>query len=127
VLLAAGCGGRGTISGHVKLNGKPVPLGTISFHCQEGRREVCNALVRDGAYSAAGVPVGPARVTVVSSFTPAAGEGAAAGRPGQATGKTGRGAAGPPTIPRRYGDLEQSGLSLRVTTGAQVFDVDVQP
>jgi hypothetical protein len=131
LLAAGGCSGRGTISGHVTLNGKPVPLGTISFHCQEGRHEVCNALIRDGSYSLTGVPTGPAKVTVASSMTPsAAGEGAAATRREPDKGGRGRRPAAnppPPTIPRRYGDPDQSGLSHRVTSGAQVYDVDVQP
>jgi hypothetical protein len=131
VLLAAGgCAGRGTVSGHVRLDGKPVPLGTISFHGQEGRHEVCNALIRDGTYSIDGVPAGATRVTVASAFTPGQGEGAAGKRPAAlATTKPHGPVAAPPlpTIPRRYGDPDQAGLSLRVHAGAQVYDVDVPP
>jgi hypothetical protein len=133
VLLAAGgCAGRGTVSGHVRLNGKPVPLGTISFHCQEGRHEVCNALIRDGTYSIDGVPAGPTRVTVASAFTPGPGQGEGAAGKRPAAMPTGRAPSPPavpppPTIPSHYGDPDQSGLSLRVHAGAQVYDVDVPP
>jgi hypothetical protein len=126
----AGCGGQGTISGRVTLNDQPLPLGTITFHSQDGRHDVFNAPVRDGAYSIDGVPTGDAWVTVVAP-PPAAGgrerprEGGAdaAALPRSAR----RGQASPGPVPPRYGNPEQSGLSLRVAPGSQQYNVDLKP
>jgi hypothetical protein len=112
--LAGGCSGQGTISGRVTVQGKPLPLGTISFHAEGGRHDVFNALVRDGKYSIDGVRTGLARVTVVAAPPPP--EGAPDAAPRSRSG---------PAVLRRYADPEQSGLSHPVVSGPQEYSVDL--
>jgi hypothetical protein len=115
VALAAGCsGGTGSISGRVTLKGAPLPAGLISFHSQVGNREVCNAIIRDGAYSLDSVPAGKAVVTV---------------RAIQANpkGDTTRASSSMVSVPARYADPGKSGLSLTVQAGSQDFPVELTP
>ena len=63
LLVSVGCGGsadkskfkpfeRGTASGAVTLDGKPVPAGSISFrHKDSGNRAVCQ--IKDGSFASA--------------------------------------------------------------------------
>lgn len=64
--LAGGCGsGKGTLSGEVTLDGKPLPSGTITFY--PAKKSLGNPLVSaitDGKYSVSGVPVGNMKVAV---------------------------------------------------------------
>jgi hypothetical protein len=134
-LLAAGCSeGSGTVAGQVTYDGKPLPLGTISFHSQDDNHDVVNALVRDGAYSVSGVRTGTHKVTVVAINPDKAGGAAPAGGAGGATGGAdGRSPVGrKPTpnfvpLPERYADPERSGLSVQVHAGEQKYDVPLSP
>jgi hypothetical protein len=131
LLLSVGCTGKGSISGRVTLDGKPLPLGTITFHSEEGRHDVFNASIRDGSYAIDGVQAGKARVTIVS-VDPAR-VGAAAASTGQAGGSDVKPRAAPAAtpgfvaVPERYANPEQSGLTWQVLVGAQVYDVDLKP
>src|SRR4051812_32716242 len=70
-LFAAGCSpGKGSVSGRVTLNGAAVPSGIISFHSEEGNREVVNAPIKDGNYAVYGIPAGKATVTVSAISVP---------------------------------------------------------
>jgi hypothetical protein len=63
LLLVVGCGPHtGTVSGSVTFNGATVSDGTVSF-ITAGK--VFSTEIRDGKYEVAGVPPGPAKVTVV--------------------------------------------------------------
>jgi hypothetical protein len=118
VLALAGCGGgKGDVAGHVHFNGKPLPLGMIAFHAQEGKREVFTALVRDGSYSLQGVPAGPAQVTVVSAD---AAKPSADGRKQQADSPA-------DALPRRYAVPTRSGLSVEIRAGTQEYNLELKP
>jgi hypothetical protein len=131
-LLAAGCGGgKGTVNGQVSYQGKPLPLGTISFISDVGRHDVANALIKDGQYTANDVSAGPNKVTVVTIDPDQSGGGAA--------GETASGGKDMPVaagkkhsknyvqIPERYANPEKSGLNLDVHTGEQPYDVKLEP
>lgn len=65
VLLGAvnGCGGgKGTVSGKVTLDGKPLPAGKIGFVPSKGVG--ASGEIKDGQYSVSGVPAGDMKVTV---------------------------------------------------------------
>lgn len=62
VPLAAGCGGKGKVSGTVTLDGQPLPAGTITFVPSTGPGAA--GKIEDGNYSVTGVPVGKVAVTV---------------------------------------------------------------
>jgi hypothetical protein len=67
LLLAAfslGCGSRGTVSGQVHFNGKPLPGGVVKFTSPTGSyNPVTSAIGEDGSYSLT-VPSGEALVSV---------------------------------------------------------------
>jgi hypothetical protein len=132
-LLAAGCSpGKGTVSGQVTYDGKPLKLGTISFHPEGGRHDPANGKIVDGAYSVDDVTVGPNKVTVLAldpdkaGGTPAPGaEGEAGARDAPVTG-TKKHAKEFVPIPSRYADPDKSGLHLDVHTGTQTFPVPLE-
>jgi hypothetical protein len=132
-LMAAGCsGGSGTVTGRVTFNGKPLALGTITFHAEAGDQEVFNALIRDGSYSVDGVRAGPTKVTVVTVDTAQVGA-----PPTEAGGarEKGDGLKAPPkkpsssfvALPKHYSNPGSSGLGLEVHQGTQTFNVELKP
>jgi hypothetical protein len=58
----AGCGGKGTVSGKVTLDGEPLPAGTITFQSKSGK--AASGAITDGQYSVPGVPTGEVSVSV---------------------------------------------------------------
>ena len=61
-----GCGsGKGSVSGKVTLDGKPLPAGNISFLGPKG--QAVTADIKDGQYTASNVPTGDVKVTVQTS------------------------------------------------------------
>jgi hypothetical protein len=63
---AVGCGsGKGTVSGKVTLDGKPLPAGQISFVGAHG--QTATADIKDGQYTVSNVPTGDVKVTVQTS------------------------------------------------------------
>src|SRR5262245_25668289 len=67
-LVAAGCGGRGDVSGRVTYQGKPLVWGTVQFEGSDNLIKQGN-IKPDGTYAVAGVAVGEAKVAV-SSINP---------------------------------------------------------
>ena len=131
-LLACGCsGGRGTVSGKVVFDGKPVPTGMISFHCKVGNKAVNNAAIVNGAYSISDLPTGETDVTVkpVDPAKAAGGSGAKASKEGGADARSApkEGTSNYVPIPQRYSVPDQSGLNLTVTKGEQTFNVELKP
>ncbi len=60
---ASGCGrGTGSITGEVKYNGQPLPIGDIAFLSQEGDQQVRHADIIDGKYSIPSIQAGQAKV-----------------------------------------------------------------
>src|SRR5947209_4374509 len=66
--LAAGCAGRGNVTGKVTYQGKPLVWGTVQF---EGSDHIIKQgnIQSDGTYSLQGVATGEAKVAV-SSINP---------------------------------------------------------
>jgi hypothetical protein len=60
--------GTCTVRGRITFNGKPVEQGTLTFHSEEG--DAVTAAIKDGEYTAQGVPVGSHRVTVTAEGLP---------------------------------------------------------
>src|ERR1700736_5333941 len=87
-----------TVSGTVKLNGREVPGGMVTFHGAESR--VATALIQpDGTYIANAVAPGANKVTVT---------GVGGAGPDAPKDPTGGKSVGSVTIPAKYADANQS-------------------
>jgi len=64
LLLVEGCGsGKGTVSGKVSYQGKPVPAGTVSFIPETGS-PVISPIAEDGTYTIRNIAAGKVKITV---------------------------------------------------------------
>jgi hypothetical protein len=122
---ASGCGrGTGSITGEVKYNGRPLPIGDIAFLSQEGDQQVRHADIIDGKYSIPSIEVGHAKV-VVTTWQPTPRKGSGSALSGAATAP----APVPKAIliPKRYGIPDESDLTYEVKRGSQTKDFDLEP
>ena len=132
--LLAGCGGgRGTVSGEVTFNGKPIPWGRITFLGQEENKTALSSPIIEGKYTIKDFPAGPVRIGVESFKAKAidvkkippmmlerAREGGMAEPPPQVVGKF-------VEIPLKYANPDQSGLDYVVERGEQTHNVPLKP
>lgn len=134
VLLATlGCGSkpRATVTGQVTYKGTPVSGGAITFHGEAGPR---SAYIDPGGMYMVVAEPGPVKVTVVSAQPAAAPGGAptgAGGGKGASKHPSNKPSVGAPvaagiTIPPKYKDPNQSGLSYTLTAGDQKIDIKVE-
>lgn len=114
-----GSGGKGSskVSGTVMYQGKPVPTGTVTFF-DEKKDIVGSASISNGSYTAEGLPIGKAVVTVTTppEVKPDPKHPQPKDRPGD-----------PPLsvvpIPAQYGNPQNSGLNCDVKPGSQEFPI----
>ena len=133
LVAAGGCGGEpktGEVTGTVKLDGKAVTAGTVSFQPKAGGVPVMAEIGPDGTYTALSVPVGDVLVGVQPPGDAAAGEVIKnRGKGGDAKGKAAPPPAPPPAVkfPPKYADAGASGLSVvvkdRAAEGQTTYDV----
>jgi hypothetical protein len=140
VVLLAGCGNYGTLSGTITYNGKAVPKATITFLCSTGAVPVTNS-DEEGHYRVSKVPRGPAKISVhnLTQIMPIM-MGKMMGKQKDAGGKdSGKdskagidqmmkqfGAAGDSKLlilPEKANDPERSGIVVDVLGGNQEFDI----
>jgi hypothetical protein len=62
--LAAGCGGRGTVSGQVLYKGKPVPGGWVTFRPVDASANTVNARIDQNGHYEATLPTGEVKIAV---------------------------------------------------------------
>jgi hypothetical protein len=131
---AAGCGPppTGVVSGAVKVGGRPVAFGLITFESEVGNHDVFSAAVLDGKYTTGEIPVGPTKVTVVNRqanpAAPAAKQGALmAGQSGDLSPPPRTAAAAAAGVPTKYNSSATSGLTYDVTRGPNTKDFDLAP
>jgi hypothetical protein len=128
VLAAGGCGKRnlGTVSGVVNYQNKPLPGGYVTFNSvgPDGKIGASKSatIEANGSYTVAGVPAGPAKITVQ-------------GPPGQivSTPQTvGKGMQIPVrakpavVVPAHYGNADQTDLKYDVVAGPQTHNIDLK-
>jgi hypothetical protein len=121
LVLAAGCAGRGDVSGKVTYKGKPLVWGTVQFEGSDNLIKQAN-IQSDGTYSVQGVAPGEAKVAV-SSINPKSSD----FQPRQAEGRP------PPKprpevkgwfpIPEKYDAPYKSGLVYTIKPGPNTIDI----
>ena len=135
LIAVVGCGSKGTISGKVTYKGKSLASGSVSVIASDNIQYV-SAIAPDGTYSIANVPTGPARFTVTS---PNPGDTLQANLkrgPSRGVGDLDSQPAPPPqpapgpggwfSIPDKYGDPDQSGLTGTVGSPKTNIDLELQ-
>jgi hypothetical protein len=120
--VMAGCGpATSVVTGKVTLDGAPVPEGTVSLLMEDGTVQ-SSFITNDGSYYFEAVPVGTAKVTVLTKAT--GGESAAEDIKNQ--GKTGLApkVEGPKVIiPVKYASPDSSGLTCQVQGKETKYDI----
>jgi hypothetical protein len=119
--LTCGCGGTydSTVHGVVKLDGGPVPRGTVTFSPSGGGPTAYGLIQTDGAYQLRtgreeGLPPGQYAVTVAANEAPTT-----AGRDG------GPPPTGKPITPEWYRNPTTSGLSFAVESGDNEINLEL--
>ncbi len=139
LLVVAGCGQKGQVSGKVKYKGNALSGGMVTF-VDSNDRKVGNAMIEpDGSYSVT-LPAGLVKIAVT---TPPAtlksmpkeqakeiAERARKMRKGAFNPLEGKGYESTPEktidIPAKYVNPDESGLTYTVQGGPQTFDIDLQ-
>jgi hypothetical protein len=138
-MLSAGCGTKGEVSGTVTYQGKPLPVGNVTFVDASSNQALGSSTIDNGKYAISKVPAGPVKILVT---TPPP-QTAAGSRPpsfmqkmiekkakSQGMAAPSDESGGPPTpqvtVPTKYGDPNQSGLTYTVQSGAQQHDIDLK-
>lgn len=137
LVLPVGCSSsKGTISGKITYQGKPLAAGTITLVPEKGGGGFSGP-IRNGEYKVEGVPPGPVKIAVSTSSTPKSAIGkmqpppevmksAIRDRPAeQADDSAKPSASAAVPIPRKFQDPETSGLTYTVQSGNQVHDIDI--
>jgi hypothetical protein len=115
LLLLPRCVEKGTVTGKVSVNGKPISEGWITFFDRENH-EYRGFIQRDGYYSVSDIPRGTVKIAVVMKKRISPGFGEPTTDP----------SAPSSYVPRRYSDPDTSGLSLMVWAGLQERHIDLQ-
>jgi hypothetical protein len=136
VLAESGCGAkRGDVSGTVTYQGKPLPLGTVTF--MDAKNEsLGSSPITQGKYAIAKVPVGLVKV-IVSTPPPLTGKDPPhplfkAKPRAESPKKAKRGERLTPdpgsviSIPDKYRSPDQSDLTYTVTPGENTFEIELK-
>jgi hypothetical protein len=148
-----GCSKGGKVTGTVKLDGKIVPFGTITFHPAKGK--AVSAEFEDGKYSVEKVPPGECTVTVdTSRYRAELNSGGKEGPSGMAmppgVKMPGAGQGAPAEmkdamnqgreqqkerlarlqkmidVPKDFADPKTSGMTYTITSGSQEIDIEMK-
>jgi len=117
--VVAGCGpAEGKVSGEVKLKGQPLNKATILFETEGPKKKrTFQGRVENGKYSVGGIPVGPAKIAIISDPLPK-----------EPVKKGTKPPPPPPTVPAKYNKTETSGLTHTVTKGEQAIPtIEITP
>jgi hypothetical protein len=130
-LAAVGCpgGGRGTITGKVKVNSVALKGGRVTYLAANGQSRIAE-IEEDGSYTAVDVPAGPAKIGVeteyllqqskLPNYMPADAQGGPKlTNPEEAKRKYVK-------IPGTYTNPEESGLTWTVKRGNQEHDIELE-
>jgi hypothetical protein len=125
-LAAAGCGGRGDVSGTVTYKGKPLVFGTVQFEGSDKllKQSIINS---DGTFSIRGVATGEAKAAV-SSVNPQSSDFQIRTRVTKAdeTPRPRPKVEGWFPIPEKYNTTYKSGLTYEIKRGENTIDIDLE-
>lgn len=144
-LLAVGCSGKGTISGKVLYQGKPLRGGAVTFFPSAGGGAFTTHILADGSYSVEKVPPGQAKIAIAPPVQPRSARMQAMAKALKSdqvkpsdemdakmpTGmkKVLENTAAPTetvSIPEQYRDPDKSGLECTVIAGSQTHDIELK-
>jgi hypothetical protein len=123
-----GCSGTGTVEGKATVDGKPAVGAAVIFSGRDNRSATA-VVQEDGTYQTAGVPVGPVKVALMPGMggwgpiglpTPKG-----ANRDKEDLPKPAPKRSPPPSIPKRYTNVETSGLTINVKGGRNAFNIEM--
>jgi hypothetical protein len=118
VFSLAGCGGTGEISGTVRLGGKALSTGRVTFvNATDPSVVAYSAILKDGSYKVTDCPSGSFKIAV-QTVVPRSSRGHAGMKPGSGASLK---------IPVRYIDPSTSGLETTVGRGQQQYDIELIP
>jgi hypothetical protein len=113
-----GCGSKpGSVSGKVTYQGKPLTSGLVIFIDKDGRVSQPAGIEVDGSYVADNVPLGPVAVCV-ETHPLSGGDGGPNAPQDQPRPRY-------VPLPAKYKDAKQSGLTLDVKPGPNVYDIEL--
>lgn len=126
--LATGCGGeaKGTVSGKVTYQGKPLPGGFVTFVPDNGA-PVHSDIQSDGTYRIDKAPVGSVKISIQPKSEQDASQSSGMPRNPKDYGKLQPAMTeAKSSIPPKYGNPNQSGLTYTVVKGSQQHDIDLK-
>lgn len=126
--LATGCGGeaKGTVSGKVTYQGKPLPGGFVTFVPDNGA-PVHTDIQSDGTYHIDKAPLGPVKISVQPKSEQEAMQSSRMPRDAKGYGKFQSAMTETKSsIPPKYGTPNESGLTYTVVKGPQQHDIDLK-
>ena len=123
-LVAAGCQGKGDVSGKVTFEGKPLVFGTVLFEGSDGSLRQGN-IERDGSYSVSGVATGEAKVAV-SSLNPTSSDFQRIQREGRPQPPPQPEIRGWFPIPDQYDAPYKSGLTYTIKPGPNTINIELK-
>jgi hypothetical protein len=145
MILSAGCGSYGTVSGKVMMKDEPLHSGMVTFITPDRKWTRTSGIGEDGSYTIEKAPIGPMKISIFSSGpTPRSqikfkermpGPEVAQGEdlPPRARrrinmGKGTSAATAPkgPAVPKKYNDPDTSELTYEVKPGAQEHNIELK-
>lgn len=121
LVTAAGCSeATGNVSGEVKINGQPAPLGIIVFASQEHAKKGASGVIQNGKYTVTGAPVGKVKIVLQNMAGPASDEKDKDKSKSKPKPKPkGKKEPKPLVFPHKYADEKSSDLEFTVIKGDQ--------
>jgi hypothetical protein len=144
LILSAGCGSRGTVSGKVTMKDELLRHGMVTFATPDGTWSQTSGIGEDGRYTIERVPPGPVKISVFggavdrkrskSKFKermPTAEDVGDEDTPQKVRRKAKMGTTGAPppagpAVPKKYNDPETSELTYEVKSGPQEHNIELK-
>jgi hypothetical protein len=133
-LIGSGCSRpKSEVSGTVTYQGKPVPIGTVTF-LDANNKAVGSSAIANGKYAMIKAPEGPVKILVTTPPPPPGGAASVSAilKKGTLKGKTlpsdlpSEPPPVPIAVPAKYGIVDQTDLTYTVQPGAQEHAIELK-